>query len=146
MEFSIRHLRAFLAVVNHGSVNQAAATLFRAQSAITRSIHERELGLDLFERRRVRRVDAEMQAARKQLTAGAGRKSRIRNAPIFSLFVTGQRLQAFVALTEQHRGEHRHPVVRALAERRAPDRGRRPARAACHLAVLRGVLLEDDMR
>jgi hypothetical protein len=49
----LRHLPAFLAVADQGSANRAGAALFRAQSAVPRSIHklERELGVELFERR-----------------------------------------------------------------------------------------------
>lgn len=128
MPFSIRHLRAFVSVADHGSVNRAATALLRAQSAVTRSIHEleRELGAALFERRprgmlltesgralllRACRAQGEMQVARKSLASIAGPKSRIRNAPLFALFATERRLQAFVALTEQH---HMHSVAEGL--------------------------------
>src|SRR5437667_83956 len=80
----LRHLRAFLAVAEQGSANRAGAALFRAQSAVSRSIHklERELGVKLFERRargmllteygrallvRARRVHTELQRARTRL-------------------------------------------------------------------------------
>jgi LysR family transcriptional regulator, regulator for genes of the gallate degradation pathway len=119
MQLSTRHLRAFQAVADHGSVNRAAAALFRAQSAVTRSIHklERELGVAMFERRargmlptafgralltRTRRAFAEMQLARKHLMARSQGGTRSGNAPIFFLGMTEQRLLAFVALTEQH--------------------------------------------
>ncbi|WP_245845136.1 LysR family transcriptional regulator [Noviherbaspirillum humi] len=50
---SLRHLRAFIAVAELGSATRAAEHLYRAQSAVTRSIHELETGLnvELFERR-----------------------------------------------------------------------------------------------
>jgi LysR family transcriptional regulator of gallate degradation len=50
---NFRHLRAFLAVCKQGNVNRAAEQLYRAKSAITRSVHEleRALGVDLFERK-----------------------------------------------------------------------------------------------
>ena len=53
MQPELRHVRAFLAVADQGSVNRAGAALFRAQSAVSRSIHklECELGVELFERR-----------------------------------------------------------------------------------------------
>ena len=128
MQFGTRYLRVFLAVAEHGSVNKAAAALFRAQSAVTRSIHELERSLDveLFERRaggmlptafgktllrRARRIQAEMHAARKTLQANAGPRTRISNAPIFSLIITERQLQSFVALTEQH---HMHSVAESL--------------------------------
>jgi LysR family transcriptional regulator, regulator for genes of the gallate degradation pathway len=127
MTFNIRHLRAFLAVADCGSVSKASALLFRAQSAVTRSIHEleRELGIDLFERRaqgmlltefgrallrRAKAAHAELERARRDLAVGIGPKRKLRNAPLFSLFVTELRLQAFVELTEQHH-------MRSVAER-----------------------------
>ena len=50
---SLRHLRAFLAVADMGSVTKAADALYRAQSAVTRSVRQLEttLGVDLFERK-----------------------------------------------------------------------------------------------
>jgi hypothetical protein len=119
MAFNIRHLRVFLAVVDAGSVTKASAVLFRAQSAVTRSIHEleRQLRVDLFERRargmpltefgkvllrRAKAAQAELERARRDLAAGTGPKRKLQNAPLFSLSVSELRLQAFVALTEQH--------------------------------------------
>ena len=49
MQPELRHLRAFLAVADHGTAYQAGAALFRAQSAVSRSIHKLER--ELFERR-----------------------------------------------------------------------------------------------
>ena len=53
MQPELRHLRAFLAVADQGSANRAGAALYRAQSAVSRSIRklEQELGAALFERR-----------------------------------------------------------------------------------------------
>jgi LysR family transcriptional regulator, regulator for genes of the gallate degradation pathway len=118
IQLELRHLRAFLAVADHGSANRAGAVLFRAQSAVSRSVHrlESELGVPLFERRargmllteygrallvRARRVLAEMQRARTELGAQA-EGGRVRNAPIFGLLVHERRVHTFVALTEQH--------------------------------------------
>jgi LysR family transcriptional regulator of gallate degradation len=127
MTFNIRHLRAFLAVADCGSVSKASVRLFRAQSAVTRSIHELErgLGVDLFERRaqgmlltefgrallrRAKAAHAELERARRDLAVGVGLKRKLGNAPLFSLFVTELRLQAFDSLTEQHH-------MRSVAER-----------------------------
>ena len=50
---SLRHLRAFIAVAEQGSVTRAAESLYRVQSAVTRSIREleRAFGVELFERK-----------------------------------------------------------------------------------------------
>ena len=118
MQPELRHLRAFLAVADQGSANRAGAALFRAQSAVSRSVHklECELGVKLFERRargmllteygrallvRARRMQAEMQRARAELTA-LGDKGSVRNAAIFGMLTHDRRVRAFVALTEQH--------------------------------------------
>jgi len=111
-------LRAFLAVADQGSANRAGAALFRAQSAVSRSVHklERDLGVELFERRargmllteygralliRARRVHTEMQRARTEVAALV-EKGNVRNAAIFSMLTHERRVRAFVALTEQH--------------------------------------------
>ncbi|SER81418.1 regulatory helix-turn-helix protein, lysR family [Lentzea albida] len=48
----VRQLRYFLAVVDHGSVNKAAAVLHVAQPSLSQAIRalERDLGVDLFRR------------------------------------------------------------------------------------------------
>src|SRR6266567_1311066 len=98
MQPELRHLRAFLAVADQGSANRAGAALFRAPSAVSRSVHklEHELGVELFERRargmlltecgrallvRAQRVYAEMQRARTDLAALV-EKGSVRNAAI----------------------------------------------------------------
>jgi LysR family transcriptional regulator of gallate degradation len=118
MQPELRHLRAFLAVADQGSANRAGATLFRAQSAVSRAIHklEAELGVALFERRargmllteygrallvRARRVEGEMQRARGDVAALTDAR-RVRNAPIFGMLAPERRVRAFVALAEQH--------------------------------------------
>jgi LysR family transcriptional regulator of gallate degradation len=118
MQLELRHLRAFLAVADQGSANRAGAALFRAQSAVSRSIHklEGELDVKLFERRargmllteygrallvRARRVHAEMQRARTELAAVA-EKGAVRNAAVFGMLTHERRVRAFVALAEQH--------------------------------------------
>lgn len=127
MQPELRHLRAFLAVADHGSANRAGIALFRAQSAVSRSIHqlERALGVELFERRargmllteygrallvRARRVLGEMQRARLELAALVD-KGSMRNAAIFGMLIPERRVRAFVALTEQH---HMPSVARSI--------------------------------
>jgi len=114
----LRQLRAFLAVADQGSASRAGATLFRAQSAVSRSIRklERALGVELFERRaqgmlltpfgrallvRARRAQAELQHARADL-AGLGAVRGGRDAARFGWAISDRRVCAFVALTEQH--------------------------------------------
>src|SRR5213082_2147692 len=106
----LRHLRAFLAVADQGSANRAGSALFRAPSAVSRSIHklEHELGVELFERRargmlltecgrallvRARRVYAEMQRARTELAALV-EKGSVRNAAIFGMLTHERRVRA----------------------------------------------------
>ena len=118
MQLELRHLRAFLAVAEQGSANRAGLSLFRAQSAVSRSIHklEQELGVRLFERRargmlvteygrallvRAQRVQAEMEHARSDLGSLVDR-GKVRTAPIFGMLTHERRIRAFVALTEQH--------------------------------------------
>src|SRR5256714_15559307 len=102
MQPELRHLRAFLAVADQGSANRAGASLFRAPSAVSRSVHklEYELGVELFERRsrgmllteygrallvRARRVPAEMQRARTALPSLLGEGGGRHAAPFWRL-------------------------------------------------------------
>jgi LysR family transcriptional regulator of gallate degradation len=127
MQLELRHLRAFLAVAEQGSANRAGAALFRAQSAISRSIGklEAELDVSLFERRargmllteygralllRAQRVQGEMQRAYAELVSGSD-KGAVRNAAVFGMLTRERRVRAFVALSEQH---HMPTVARSL--------------------------------
>ena len=118
MQLELRHLRAFLAVAEEGSAYRAGEALFRAQSAVSRSIHKLEavLGVSLFERRahgmlpteygrallvRARRVQEEVQRARADLVAMTD-KGTIRNAAVFNMLAHERGMRVFVALTEQH--------------------------------------------
>ena len=113
-----KHLRAFLAVAQTGSVVRSSGMLRRVQSAVTRSIQEleRELGALLFERRpqgmlltglgrtllhRVERAFAEMDSARQGIAAAGPPAGWNNHAPIFSLSLGRQRLLAFAELVEQ---------------------------------------------
>ena len=102
---SLRHLRAFITVAELGSVTRAADALYRAQSAITRSVHELEtvIGESLFERKssgmlltvfgntllfRARRAAQEFELARDEIyskiktPAGAMKTSKIGRAHV----------------------------------------------------------------
>jgi len=128
MQLELRHLRVFLAVADQGSANLAGEALFRAQSAVSRSIHklESELGVTLFERRargmllteygralqlRARRVQEEIQCARSDLAALAP-GGTVRNAPVFAMLTHERRVRAFIALTEHH---HMPSVAESLS-------------------------------
>jgi LysR family transcriptional regulator, regulator for genes of the gallate degradation pathway len=117
MHPELRHLRAFLAVVEQGSAHRAGAALFRAQSAVSRSIRrlENELGVQLFERRsrgmllteygkalllRARRVQQELQLARTEIASMIPAHDE-RNAAIFSMLTHERRVRAIVALAER---------------------------------------------
>ena len=118
MQLELRHLRAFLAVAEEGSAYRAGEALFRAQSAVSRSIHKLEgvLGVKLFERRahgmllteygrallvRASRVQHEVQRARADLVAMTS-KGTVRNAAVFNMLAHERGVRVFVALTEQH--------------------------------------------
>jgi DNA-binding transcriptional LysR family regulator len=143
MQLELRHLRAFLAVADQGSANRAGATLFRAQSAVSRSIHklEAELGVALFERlpggyrptepgerlvRAAERVEAEALAAERELT---GRDARLTGR----LRVTCSETLAYRLLTaELARFAELHPgiVVELAIDNRQLDLSRREADVA----------------
>lgn len=118
-EYSFRLLRVFVAVAECGSISKAAQRLYRAQSAVTRSIHEleRAVGGPLFERhpagmsltdmgrvllRRARRAAAEFDEARRDVLAFSTASTPARNASLYSMQVANARLAAFVMLTELH--------------------------------------------
>jgi LysR family transcriptional regulator, regulator for genes of the gallate degradation pathway len=117
---NLAHLHVFLRVARHGSATKAADALYRAQSAVTRAVHELEqaLGTPLFERRpsgmlptatgrtvieRVERVFGELE----QLAAWcASRQPRTRLAAptgVPSSLLNTRRLQLLVELAR-----HRH--------------------------------------
>jgi LysR family transcriptional regulator, regulator for genes of the gallate degradation pathway len=114
-----RHLRAFSAVAETGSITKSSQTLHRAQSAVTRAIQEleRALGAELFERHahgmmltdvgralqvRVERAQAEMNAASAAFANDIADARWVHNAPIFTFSIGRQRLLTYVELAEQH--------------------------------------------
>lgn len=113
-----KHLRTFLTVAHSGSLVRGGHILHRAQSAVTRAVKEleRELGCELFERHargvvltgigrvllaRVERAFDEMESARSDFAAYLGAERWHRNAPIFDLALSAQRLIILVQLAEQ---------------------------------------------
>ncbi|RII83606.1 hypothetical protein CJO09_08470 [Neopusillimonas maritima] len=109
----MRHLRALIAVVEEGSIAQAADRLLRTPAAVGNAILllERRFRAPLFERqatgmapthfgqtayKRARRVAAELDFARVELAPYAVST----NAPIFSMVVGERQLHALVKLRE----------------------------------------------
>ena len=124
-----RHLRAFTAVAQTGSVSHAADVVHRAQSAVTRTIKELEsgVGVPLFERRprgmlltesgrvllsRTLNAQFEMDAARDAFADLAGDQRWNAQAPIFTLGLSRQRLLVFTELVRQR---HMGAVADAFA-------------------------------
>ncbi|MDB5774232.1 MAG: LysR family transcriptional regulator [Herbaspirillum sp.] len=116
---NLRHLRVFIAVAELGSVSKAAESLYRAQSAVSRSIQELEtmLGVDLFERKasgmlptgfghtllyRARRAAQEFKQARDEMASRIRKASGSLNAPVFDMLFNKDRLLIFVTLAEAH--------------------------------------------
>lgn len=109
----LRYLRDFIAVARQGSIARAAEQLFKAPSAVTRSILQLEstLGCTLFERQprgmllnrygdtvltRALRIQQELERAAANLGPAAAHKL----APLTQLLMGGHKLQLFVALAE----------------------------------------------
>jgi LysR family transcriptional regulator of gallate degradation len=125
---SLRHLRVFLSVAELGSVTRAADALYRAQSAVTRSIHQLELnfGVELFERKASgmlctafgHAVQFRASRAMQELGLGAdellGKDREPRSAArarLVAALCNERRLSMFVKLAESH---HMPTVAKAL--------------------------------
>lgn len=113
---NLRNLHVFVSVASSGSVTRSADNLFRAQSAITRSVKalEDELGVILFERkargmllnefgrvvqRRAMRVEQELSICCAELST---LRRELPPAGLLHVLLNEQRLQAFVELTRHH--------------------------------------------
>ncbi len=107
--FHIQHLRIFATVAGQGGVTRAAGQLFKAASAVTRSVLdlERALGVPLFERKprgmlltnygeaaltRALRVEAEIDAAARSLLNSPGEHPPASASAVQSLLSTGRKL------------------------------------------------------
>ncbi|MDB5729450.1 MAG: LysR family transcriptional regulator [Noviherbaspirillum sp.] len=119
-DISLRHLRVFIAVADLGGATRAADFLYRAQSAVTRSIQELEhsLGVLLFERKtsgmvptvfgysllfRARRAAHEFELARHEMSPRPGGDDAAPHAPGYSLLFNEHQLTTFLKLAElQH--------------------------------------------
>ncbi len=125
---NLAHLHVFIRVAQQGSATRAAETLYRAQSGVTRAIHELEQTLDipLFERHpsgmlltatgravieRAKRVFNELQQLAAWCAARQPHKRLIAPGGVPSAFLNTRRLQLLVELA-RHR--HMPSAARAL--------------------------------
>lgn len=110
------HLRPFMAVAQQGSVVRGAEHVFKAPSAVTRSVVEleRSLGYALFERKprgmllnayghavlvRAQRIHDEAQAATEEFIRTAAASASLHNVLVNFLF-NGRKLDLLIGLTE----------------------------------------------
>ncbi|SAL34804.1 LysR family transcriptional regulator [Caballeronia humi] len=117
---NLAYLRAFRLVGQTGSATRAAAALFRAQSAVTRSLQELEtaVGEPLFERRpsgmlptpagravlqRCERIFAELEELAKWCAARQSRRRSVTDNALPAYLLNTRRLQLFSTLAR-----HRH--------------------------------------
>jgi len=117
---NLSQLRAFRLVADTGSATRAAATLFRAQSAVTRSVQELEsaLGEPLFVRspsgmlptpvgravlKRCERIFAELEELAQWCSTRQGRRRPATDGILPAYLLNTRRLQLFAALAR-----HRH--------------------------------------
>jgi len=124
---NLAHLRAFRLVADTGSATRAAASLYRAQSAVTRSVQELEtaLGEPLFERKpsgmlptavgrivldRCARIFIELEALAQWCAARQTRRRALPEGTLPAWLLNTRRLQLFVALAR-----HRHMPSTASA-------------------------------
>ena len=117
---NLAQLRAFRLVADMGSATRAAAALFRAQSAVTRSVQELEsaLGEPLFDRspsgmlptpvgravlQRCERIFAELEELAQWCSAKQARRRPATEGALPAYLLNTRRLQLFIALAR-----HRH--------------------------------------
>ncbi|CAB3782162.1 LysR family transcriptional regulator [Paraburkholderia caffeinilytica] len=117
---NLAQLRAFRLVADMGSATRAAAALFRAQSAVTRSVQELEsaLGEPLFDRgpsgmlptpvgravlQRCERIFAELEELAQWCSARQARRRPTAEGALPAYLLNTRRLQLFIALAR-----HRH--------------------------------------
>jgi LysR family transcriptional regulator of gallate degradation len=123
---SLRHLHAFRVVAATGGIRRSSASLFRASSAVTRSVStlEEQLEVQLFERRgsgmlltvagevvrlRADRIDVELQAIRDD--AVRAQEKHGRKVGGIEALLNERRLQAAALLAEVH---HMPTVAQAM--------------------------------
>lgn len=116
---SLRGLRVFISVATTGSIKKSADKLFRAPSAITKSIRDMEcsLAVQLFERKsrgmlltsfgevlllRARSIEEELRSALQELGVSGKSSRHMDNPAIFAILFNEKRLQLFVDLAGHH--------------------------------------------
>jgi LysR family transcriptional regulator of gallate degradation len=125
-QLGLRHLHAFRVVAATGGIRRSSESLFRASSAVTRSVAtlEEQLGVQLFERKgsgmlltaagdlvrlRADRIDAELQAVRDDALRAQDKHGR--KAGGIEALLNERRLQAAALLAEVH---HMPTVAHAM--------------------------------
>jgi len=125
-QIGLRHLHAFRAVAASGGIRRSSNALFRASSAVTRSVAmlEQQLDVQLFERKgsgmlataagetvrlRAERIDAELQAVRDDAVRAQERHGR--KVGGIEALLNERRLQAATLLAEVH---HMPTVAQAM--------------------------------
>lgn len=128
LDIGLRHLFAFVAVADAGSVAAASERLFRATSAVARAITnlESDFGVRLFDRRargmlvnaygravlvRAHRVRDELAALAKVLPASGAQRAESGFQIVLSALPNGRRLAAVARLADLH---NMHAVAREL--------------------------------
>jgi LysR family transcriptional regulator of gallate degradation len=117
LDHHLHNLRIFVSVADAKSITRASEHLFKASSAITRSIIELEcaVGVALFERQprgmlinaygeavltRARRIDEEIQQGADDFLRLTERQSRPSRSAIINLLYSGRKLQLLIRLAE----------------------------------------------
>jgi LysR family transcriptional regulator of gallate degradation len=117
LEQHLHNLRIFVSVADAKSITRASEHLFKASSAITRSIieFERAVGVPLFERQprgmlinaygeavltRARRIDEEIQQGADDFLRLTERQSRPSRSAIINMLYSGRKLQLLIRLAE----------------------------------------------
>jgi LysR family transcriptional regulator of gallate degradation len=117
LDSQLQNLHIFLSVANAKSIAGAAEHIFKAPSAVTRSILvlERTIGLALFERKprgmllnaygeavlaRARRIHEEIESAAEELVRSRARSSSSSYSSISNLLFNGRKLQLLIHLAD----------------------------------------------
>ncbi|ODT83708.1 MAG: hypothetical protein ABS76_01985 [Pelagibacterium sp. SCN 64-44] len=120
LSFQLKNLQVFLQVAANDSIAQAAKLLFKAPSAVTRSIAELEqaLGVKLFERNsrgvllnaygqlvlvRALRIDEELAQAAVELSRPRGRPVQHSNGALMHLLYNGRKLKLLIHLADSRK-------------------------------------------